>query len=438
VNTRRPGSHVPGDSRRVAWQFARGGQTATDWPPVGLLVACIVAIAGAAHGGAVGWRGDGTGCYPSAAPPTEWDIDEGTNILWKTEIGKGQSSPVVVGDRIFVTVEQDALLCLDRQSGKVLWTRDNGFGALPAATRPPEKRHPSAPNCGYSSPTPVSDGALVYSSHGTGIVAAYRFDGTLQWIQYFDRQQATQYGRSASPRLVGGKLLVSLGGLIALDPATGKILWEAADAKPTYGTPTPAKIGDVEVIITPIGDCVRLADGKILAAKLAKTTYTSPLVHDGVAYFVHAPTVAVKLPEKPGEPFRPEPLWENDDVEGGFFASPILHDGILYCVSNEGVLYALDAKTGKLVFDKELEIASAAGTPGRPQGNIYASPILVGKLLFLTNDVGETLVLTPGREYKELAHNFLDKGAGGSPVADGKLLFLRGGKKLYCIGKPEI
>ena len=110
------------------------------------------------------------------------------------------------------------------------------------------------------------------------------------------------------------------------------------------------------------------------------------------------------------------------------------HDGVLYCVSNQGVLYALDAKTGKIHYRKELEIPSAGGMPGMEAANIYGSLSMAGRHLLLTNDVGDTLVLTPGSVYREHAHNYLDEGSGATAVTDGRLLLLRGSKKLYCIG----
>jgi outer membrane protein assembly factor BamB len=128
-------------------------------------------------------------------------------------------------------------------------------------------------------------------------------------------------------------------------------------------------------------------------------------------------------------------LWETDDLEGEFYASPVYHEGLLYCVCNEGILYALDAQSGKIVFQKELEIGSAGGMPGIQPANIYGSLTLAGKVLLLTNDIGETLVLAPERQYRERSHNYLDQGSGASPVADGKLLLLRGGGKLYGLGR---
>ena len=237
-----------------------------------------------------------------------------------------------------------------------------------------------------------------------------------------------------SPAAVG-KLLIGISGLSALNPQSGDVLWHTAEAKPTYGTPVVTRIGAVDVALTPNGDCVRLADGKVLARKLSSNTYTSPVVHAGVVYYAGPPARAFKLPEKAGETIQPEKLWENDDVEGESFASPLWHEGILYCASNAGDLYALDAASGKLLFKKALEIRSADPKPGAEPANIYPSLTLAGKHLLVGNDVGETLVLSPGRQYKEVARNYLDKGCGASPAVGADKLLLRGGAHLYCAGR---
>ncbi|HUT57629.1 MAG TPA: PQQ-binding-like beta-propeller repeat protein [Phycisphaerae bacterium] len=397
-------------------------------------LATLILAAPCAADPIVGWRGDGSGLYPQAHPPASWDTDDGENILWQTEIGKGQSSPIVSGDRVFVTVEPDRLLCLEKKTGRILWTKESGYAALPAGTKVPEKGLPTAAGCGYSTPTPVTDGRLVYTSHGTGVVAAYDFEGKREWIRFIDRPPESEYGRSASPVLAGGKLLVSIGGLFALDPKTGNVLWQTLEVHPLFGTPIVVKVGDTDVIFTPSGEAVRLADGKVLAKKLAMAKYTSPVAADGVVYYAGPPAIALKLPARADEPFKPERLWENEDLEGEYFASPILHGGLLYCVSNSGVLLALDAKTGKIAWQKEIEIGSQSGMPGVESANVYPSLTLAGKYFLLGNDVGQTLVLEPGKQYKEVARGIIGKGSAACPAPEGNLLFLRGALKLCCIG----
>ena len=401
------------------------------------LTATLAAAAPEAKGPAsvFGWRGDGTGRHPQATVPSSWDSDEKKNILWRTKVGKGQSSPVLAAGRAFLGAEQDSLVCVDLATGKVLWKADNGFACLPTGSKVKEKRQPSGEGCGYSAATPVTDGASVYMCHGTGIVAAFGLDGKRTWVRYIDAPQATEHGRSASPVLADGKLVVSLGGLIAMDPATGKTLWEARKAKPAYGTPAVTKVGEVTVLVTPNGDIVRASDGQVLASKLPASRYGSPVVHAGVVYIADNTTAALRLPDKAGETLSPVKLWENEDLEGEFFASPVLHEGLLYCLSNEGTLYALDAATGKVAGEQKLELPSAGSPPGMPTANLYASPALVGKWLVVANDIGGSLVLSPGKECRQVARNYIDAGSGACPVPAGKVLLLRGGKWLYAIGQ---
>jgi outer membrane protein assembly factor BamB len=269
---------------------------------------------------------------------------------------------------------------------------------------------------------------------GSGIVACYDLDGNRQWVRYLDQPQVSQYGRSASPVLAAGRLLVSLSGLTALDPLTGAVLWDAPAAQASFGTPAVVRIGDVQLAVTSQGDCVRLSDGRIVATKLASMTYTSPGVAGDVVYFAAAPTVAYQLAEQADHEIQPKKLWENDDVEGEFYASPVCHEGILYCVANEGQLFAIDAQTGETIYQQELDIRSASGRFGAGPAEIYPSLALVGPHLLLSNDVGETLVLKPGRQYQEVARNSLASGSGASPAPDGPFLFLRGGGNLFCVG----
>jgi outer membrane protein assembly factor BamB len=379
-----------------------------------------------------GWRLDGTGRFLDVDATIRWSIDEKLGIGWQTEVGDGLSSPVVAGDRVFLTAEQDQLICVDRKQGEVLWRKDNGFATLPPEMEVQKDLGPSS--CGFATPTPITDGKFIYASYGTGIVVCYDLDGERRWVRYFDLPLVTEYGRSASPVLAGGRLVISISRLIALDPTTGKTIWDAKEAGATYGTPAVAKICGVDVLVTPIGHCVRVSDGEILAEGIGGTLYNSPIVRDDVVFFVSTTASAVRLSKNADGKIKAEQRWETD-LEGEFFSSPVWHDGIVYVVGNEGVLFALDEKTGKIVWQKELPIPSQGGMgPGEP-ANIYASLAIAGKHLYVANDIGNVLVVTPGQEYKEVAQNELDDGSGASPVFDGKQLFLRGGNKLYRIDK---
>jgi len=395
-----------------------------------ILLACVANASGQVSG----WRGDGSGRWPKADPPIAWDGPTGKNIAWKTKVGKGQSTPVVVGERALLTAEPDKLLCVDCRDGKIVWQVENSSAALGLEIKRAEKA--PAPGCGYGSATPVTDGKLVYVCYGTGVVACYDLEGQRQWARYLDLPLTTQYGRSASPQLAGGKLLLTVSTLLALDPETGNTVWEANKAEAAYGTPAIARIGETDMALTPAGACVRIADGTILARHLGELASGSPIVHEGAAYYVGPVTTAVKLPASGREPFEPSFLWKSDDVEGEMFASPVWHDGRIYCASNEGMLYVLNAATGKMVYAQELPLRAAGGNHGEP-ANIYPSLTLAGQSILACNDDGETVAFAGGNEYKQLALNRLGKGSGACPLPHGRTLLLRGGQFLFCIGTSD-
>jgi len=370
-----------------------------------------------------GWRGDGTGSYPSANPIAKWS--EKGNVLWKSEVGAGQSSPVVVNQRVFVTAEPDLLLCLDTETGRELWRQSHKFSDLPASLN---AKDPGESNqYGDASPTPVSDGKRIWAFYGTGIVACHDLDGKRAWINWYDLPQTTSYGRTASPVLVGERLLVHFGALACLEAATGKLLWKNEQAKATYGTPALTRIGEVEVVITPKGHIVRVADGKILAADLGNCMYTSPVVQDGVVYFMDGTMTAVRLPEKAADVLACEELWSGE-IAGEFYASPLVHDGRIYVMDKAANYYVLDASTGKTLLNKTLEFPRTDGA------KVYPSLCLAGKQLFASNDAGDTLLLTPGIQVAVSGTNSLPLGSGASATFSGQRMYVRGGKFLYGVG----
>jgi len=399
------------------------------------------AAAGDAPAKPVGWRGDGSGQYPNATPPLEWDGETKKNILWCTKVGPNKfSSPIVVpgadggaaaGGKVFLMAEPAQLVCVDADTGKILWTQADTFADLPTKVEPkPAKGSP-----GNTTPTPVCDGQFVYVSFGCGIVACHDMQGQRQWIQFLDHAYVPQYGRAASPVLVGGKLLVSVGCLTALDAKTGKLAWKKEEVVEAYGTPAPVNIGGVDMVFAPSGQLVRVADGAILA-EAKELKYTTPLIRDSTAYMVDTATFALTLPAQAADKLEVKRPWIAD-LEGIFYGSGILHDGLLYAMSNEGRYYVLDAKDGKTVVEKELDIPSRCGRPDLPAADIYGSLVLAGKYLFLSNTIGDTFVLEPGREYKEVKRNRLDEGSGGTPAFAGKRIYIRGGANLYCIGEKQ-
>ena len=384
----------------------------------------------AVAGGTIGWRGDGTGIFKVDNPPTEWDQDLKKGVLWSVKVGESRyGPPIVVGGKVFLLCEPDKLVCLDADSGKALWEKANGADQLPDK---PEVRPPSS-DTGNTTPTPISDGKNVYVVFANGIAACYDLDGNRKWIQYVAEPSTTEHGRSCSPMLVGDKLIATLGYLTALDTATGKVVWKNEKVGESYGTPVAGKVEGVDVVVDTGGTIVRVKDGVTLAKRVGSATYASPIAMGDIVYYLGEGAAAAQLSMKSPDAIAVKKLWAGD-TEGEFFASGVVFDGIAYAVSNQGMLYAMDAKDGKELWKQMLEISNASGKPGLPPGNLYPSLAVAGKLLYVSNDQGETLVLQPGKEYKELKKNRLNDGSGANLFFAGKRIYARGGEKLYCLG----
>lgn len=373
-----------------------------------------------------GWRGDGSGRFPDATPATEWSATK--NVRWRAVVGKSYSSPIVAGDAVIVTSEPDLLVCLDRATGRERWRTE----VRPSDLADEESRAAAAAykpkDTGMSAATPVTDGATVYAVFANGIIRAVDLAGKTRWTSFIGAPQTTTYGRSASPILTAGRLIVHLANLTALDPATGKQLWTNAETRCAYGTPAALRSGGTDLIVTPAGDVVRADDGKTVNTQIGNAANSSPVVQDGVVYFGERDVRAIRL----GADFKDQSLWSGE-IPPEVFGSPLVHDGVLFTVAGNGALFAFDARK-KGSTEPLFEARELFGEPDR-EPFAYASLTLAGKHLFLNSNQGEIVVLEATREARLVAKNKLEAGSGSSPVFSGKDMFLRDGDKLYCIGE---
>jgi outer membrane protein assembly factor BamB len=455
-----------------------------------LLSLVLLTLTGLVCAAPVGWRTDGTGRYPTATPPTEWAKDK--NIRWATALpSKGNSTPILVGDRLFLTCEPATLVCVRASDGALLWQKTNTFedlapaeadamrqareqvGKLMAELQPIErdlhqvtralkekpedaalKEQKSALEAkrtvvrdqltplertwyamprthadnGFASTTPTSDGTHIFVVFGTGIVACYDLTGTRLWMKHIEKP-SHEWGHSASPLLVGGKLIVHFQKLHALNPATGERLW-TTDTPWAWGTAVATRIAETDLLFTPAGSVVQVSDGKLLARNLARLEYNAPIIHDGVIYYVqfnNQPSTigkAYRLPTTLTEPLTFQPLWETKPKAERYYASPVYHDGLLYAINQRSIFSAIDATTGAVVYEQALNLG----------GTAYPSICLAGGVLFVSSDNGATVVVQPGRTFTQIALNRLEAFR-GSPIFDGKTLYLHGYTKLYAIGQ---
>ncbi len=436
-----------------------------------------------------GWRTDGSGRYPSANPVLEWSTTE--NVVWKTPLpDKGNSMPVLVGDKLFVTVEPDRLLCISAKDGKILWSQSSRMAdtldgeqktkleanvgkidelkkeleegdrkirelarAIRSATdaekgaKEQEREklkqrseriqeelagaggfaEPSTHDAnGYASATSVSDGERVFGVYGTGVVAAYDLTGKRLWIKLHE-QPVDQWGHSTSPLLVGGKLIVHIKNMMALDPGTGAILWKTETPK-SWGTPAIGEVEKVDILVTSKGDIIRASDGAKLVSALFELPYGSPIIHEGVIYGIDEKGgIALQLPEKiEGDSIAVKKLWTNDPPKDRYYSSPMVLDGTLYAMNRGQRLATIDAATGEILHSDRVDL-------GKGQ-QLYGSFALAGGHLFVSYDNGQTAVLKPGRPPQVVRTNPLEASR-ATPIFDGDRIYFRTDGHLFCLGR---
>jgi hypothetical protein len=392
------------------------------------------------------WRFDGNGRFPDIHPPSEWRRDR--NILWKTpvEIG-GYSSPIVVKDKVFVTAEMGSLVCLDLADGKILWKKD--LFSKDSKDIPADLSRKLMRGCGgdskQSTPTPTSNGQLVFYINAMGLCACYDLQGSQKWIRIIDTARDEEHFTS-SPLFVGDRIILSWGCLLALDAKDGTTLWKAAEAKASHGSPVIATIGGEEVVVTPAGDIVRLVNGEILCAGLFELAYATPLIEGNVLYAIDVKATALELPAKAEKGMRLKELWKTR-LSGEFMASPVYRDGLLYTVESQKCrLHIVDAKTGEVLTVSRVvdeETRAEKNEPGSrieglaPAKYVYASPVAADKNVFFFDDAGNTAVLERGRKYRLVRVNKLEDGFVGTPFFIKDKIIIRGSETVYCIGEKH-
>jgi outer membrane protein assembly factor BamB len=321
-----------------------------------------------------------------------------------------------------------------------------------------------SPDIGFSGCTPTTDGKLIYAWSPNGVTVCYDLDGSRKWIR-MDRLPAVEHGFSSSPLLVDGKLVVFMRDLFAFDAATGAVAWriplvEHKGVNPGgyfHGSPVATAIGGVPVIVLSNGTMIRASDGKIVftAAGLAFGSQVCPspivesrmivqLTSGAMTLFIH------KMPETFSDPLKFET--KSLKFETPFpkhympwhIASPVVHDGLAYLVNNSGVLTVVDVQEMKIVYQKMLDLDFFVDS-GAARG-IGISPALGGHNLYFFGTNGTTVVLEPGRVFKQLAKNKIENVVMvnhwserqerflANPVFDGKRLYLRSEANLWAIG----
>ena len=398
--------------------------------------------------------------------PTEWS--DTTNVAWKVEIpGRGHSSPAVWGDRVFVTTavptgsaptpapqapaggrggrrfgdggagareeHRFEVLALDRASGKVVWRQ------VAATTAPHEGYHRTYGS--FASNSPTTDGQRVYASFGSRGVFAYDMNGTPVWQKDFGLQMRMfmEFGEGVGPVLDNGRLIVLFdhegeGFLTMLDAATGRELWRTPRTDGTnWAAPLVVTHAGRKFIVVNSPRKVRGYDyetGRLVweAAGLGQNTIPRAVQHQDTVLvmsgFLNPALMAIKLGRK-GDLTGTDAIAWTANRGLSYTASPVLHDGTLYFVTDNGMVSALDAATGRPVYQQ-------VRLP-KPYA-LKASPVAAGGKLYFSTEDGDVVVAKIGPALEILATNTLaDQSFVATPAVAGGDLYLRSRTHLFRI-----
>jgi outer membrane protein assembly factor BamB len=430
-------------------------------------IACVLSTAAADRVGDAQdnwpqWRGPlGTGVAPNARPPLEWDDTK--NIRWKKELpGKGHSTPIVWGDRIFLTTaipygepvpprlparpgahdnlsltrhHEFAVLAVNRRDGAILWQRTVHKGL------PHEAGHVTA---SLASASPVTDGERVYAFFGSYGLYCLDADGKLLWQKSLGQMHSKHgHGEGSSPALYGETLIVNWDHeeqsfVVALDKRTGEQRWRVSRPEDTsWATPIVVEHAGNAQVVVPGTNRVRgydLADGTVLweCGGLSSNIVASPVTANGFVYagssYDTRNLLAIRLDGAKGDITGTKQVVWSRTRGAPYVPSPVLYGDSLYTLQHyQGVISRIDVLTGK-----------DDGGPFRlgAISDVYASPVGAAGRIYVTSREGVTQVMSHGEKVPRiLAVNRLDDSFSASAAIAGREMFLRGERFLYCIAE---
>jgi outer membrane protein assembly factor BamB len=384
---------------------------------------------------------DGTGVAPAAVTaPVKWSEKE---IVWKTPLkGKGHSSPVIWGDKIFLTTaledgRERLVLCLDRNTGKVFWEQSAWKGE-------PEKSHKMN---GWATPTCITDGQHVWAWFGKPGVFCYTVDGKPVWSQQLGQFIAKNgRGTASSLAIVGNILLVNGDSdsdpyLFGLDKTTGKTVWKAERAKDEgFSTPVVITVGGKEQVVLNGPDYVAAydpVDGKQIWKCKSFNGRGEPMPavgKDNLLIMVNGLSgdiYAVK-PDGHGDVTKTHMAWHTPRKGKRDEPSPTVVGDYLLVSDMFGMLTCYEATTGKELW-KEPIVEQGK----KPPFQVTAAPLAVGKNVYFVFEHGETVVVEAGPKLNIVARNNVgqskDELFRASPaVGDGRI-YIRSDQNLYCV-----
>jgi outer membrane protein assembly factor BamB len=414
------------------------------------------------------------GAADSQNLPIRWDAARGSGVLWKTAIhGLAHSSPIVWGDKIFLTtavsskpgatfkpglygegdasgdlsVHQWNVICLDRATGKLLWERTAYKGV------PKEKRHIKST---YASATPVTDGRIVVAFFGSQGLYGYNVSGDLLWKRDFGRFDVGAYdapeyewGTASSPVLYKDFVIVQCdqqkGSFIAaLDAKTGATVWKTdRDELPSWGTPAIVVGKTRSELVANGAKFIRGYDpdsGKELwrLGGSSKITAPTPVAAAGLILIAsgrrpEAPIFAVRegaagdITLPPGQTAGRSVAWSKTQ-RGSYMPTPLIYGGHVYVLGNAGIFDCYALEDGREIYRARVTGADSgfSSSPVASDGNIY-----------LSGEDGEMFVVKAGPKFEILARNEFGEPLMATPAISGGLLIVRGQHHLWAIGRKK-
>ena len=413
------------------------------------------------------WRGPaGTGVAAPSPLPAAWSA--ASNVAWQAQLaGAGVSSPIVHGNRVFVTSQigdgrrrdgrhptltqgadpataGEATLsrrsradvgfiveAFDRSTGKRLWIHEMAaVGDLP----PVHDKH------NLSSASPVTDGERVYAWYGTGQLVALDMTGKPAWSKNLAKEYGAfdiQWGHASSPALFQDSLILlcyhpGSAYLLALDKRTGAVKWKVdkPSGVESYSSPIVAQgPGGPELIVnSSVGvESFDPNTGKSLWTYPEVNRFPIPvsMVDQGILYlsrgYRSSPYMAIRLGGR-GDISKSHVSWRVPT--GGPYVSSLVHyQGVIYMSTDNGIISAVDAKNGERLWQE------------RVGGTFSASPIAGDDKVYFVSEGGETIVIKAGRTFEVIARNTLEGHFVASPAADDGRIFLRADDRLYAVGR---
>ena len=400
------------------------------------------------------WRGPFFNGVAQGQAPVSWTADK--NIVWKTSIpGRGHSTPIVWGGRIFLTTATPLaavrgsgrgrgqevaggadhklqVMCLDRRTGKVIWEQ------TARVVTPHEGYH--AGYGSFASHSPATDGKLVYASFGSRGIFVYDLDGKLVWSKSFPpANMRFGHGEGIAPVLAGDRLILSAdsednSNITVLDKHTGKELWRQKRDEPSaWSNPLVVRFNGRDQVIVAATNKVRSYDletGKLIweCAGLGSNVIPAPVEKDGIVFVMsghqNQNMMAIKLGAEGDLTGTKSILWTN--AKGNpYTPSPVLAGDELYLLTDTGQLSCFNAKTGEAHY-KQQRLHRHYG--------FKASPVAANGKLYLASEDGDVVVMKMGVKFEVLATNSIpDEMFIASPVILDGAIYLRGRNAVYCV-----